>query len=98
MKRTCVRSGHRLPPAARQEFKRLILANSNDALPKPEVALGEPVADLVAPTVAAGAVQCVPEPVPLGKSVPYCELRFCCVIRGVAGTISRCCCRSPIAC
>jgi hypothetical protein len=36
------------------------LANSNDALPMPEVALGEPAADLVAPTVDAGAVQCVP--------------------------------------
>ena len=42
------------------EWSRAELANSNDALPKPEVALGEPVADFVAPTVGAGAVQCVP--------------------------------------
>jgi hypothetical protein len=38
------------------EWSRAELANLNNALPKPEVALGEPVADLVAPTVGAGAV------------------------------------------
>lgn len=50
------------------EWSRAELANLNNALPKPEVALGEPVADLVAPTVGAGAVQCVPEPVVQGPS------------------------------
>jgi hypothetical protein len=36
--------------------------------------------------------------VPLGNSVSCCELGFCCGISGVAGTISRCCCRSSTAC
>ena len=56
------------------EWSRAELANSNDALPKPEVALGEPIADLVAPTVGAGAVQGVPEPVGTG---PECSPKPC---------------------
>ena len=36
-------------------------------------------------------------PVPFGNPVSFCELGFCCGIRGVAGTISGCCCRSSIA-
>jgi hypothetical protein len=31
--------------------------------------------------------------VPLGNTVSCCELVFCCMIRAVAATISRCCCR-----
>jgi len=32
--------------------------------------------------------------VPLGNSVSWCELGFCCGISSAAGTISGCCCRS----
>ena len=35
--------------------------------------------------------------VPLGNSVSWCELGFCCGISSVAGTISGCCCRSSTA-
>jgi hypothetical protein len=38
------------------------------------------------------------EVVPLGNSVSYRELGFCCGISGVAGTISGCCCRSSTGC
>ena len=34
--------------------------------------------------------------VPLGNSVSWCELGFCCGIGSVAGIISGCCCRSYI--
>jgi hypothetical protein len=36
--------------------------------------------------------------VPLGNSVSWRELGFCCGTSGVAGTIWGCCCRSPTAC
>lgn len=36
-----------------------------------------------------------PQPVPLGNSVSYRELGFCCGISGVAGTISGCRLRIP---
>ena len=35
--------------------------------------------------------------VPLGNSVSYRELEFCCGISDAAGTISRCCYHSPTA-
>ena len=35
----------------------------------------------------------VPKPVPLGNSVSWCELGFCCGISSMAGTISGRCCR-----
>lgn len=34
-----------------------------------------------------------PHRVPLGNSVSWCELEFCCGISSAAGTISGCCCR-----
>ncbi|MDX3103717.1 hypothetical protein [Nonomuraea angiospora] len=38
----------------------------------------------------AGAIK---QPVPLGNPVSCCELGFCCVIRAVAATTAKWCCR-----
>jgi hypothetical protein len=67
--------------------------------PEPDRPIGgmDAIEAQVADFAAGGYVQQGEDAVPLGNSVSYCDLGFCCGISAVAATILRCCCRCSTA-